>query len=277
MLKKNETIEILKNGGHITLCEIYRSATVYSAAGDDLGRCRYDTAEKIGTMDGFQDRRIGTGWEYTRRIEQAAAAVEAVEDTQEQEQQEQEQPAAPIDSQEIRAALAAAAPVCQIVKYGYVWMLSADNRLMRAPLEDAQADPVEDPWVFVWENPAAARVAVRDPKTEEILEGSPRAIYHAIAFRVRFARHHQEDSPAWEPLTDNAARIIAAAHAVTRGPARAAVLARASIRGYKNHRTQERTQAAAVALQWHRAGDLITVARYVDGQTAKYTHIRGAK
>lgn len=68
MLKKNEVLEALENGGHITLNEIYRSATVYNANGERLDSCRYDTAERIGKTDGYTNKSAGA-WTYTRHIE----------------------------------------------------------------------------------------------------------------------------------------------------------------------------------------------------------------
>lgn len=158
MLKKNETIEILKNGGHISINEIYRSATVYSAAGDNLGRCRYDTAEKIGEMDGYENKRIGTGWEYTRRIMDHAAALDR--------------------------------------------------------------------------------------------------FYNALPDSVR------------EYVSDEVAREIYNDSSTT---------ARAAVRGYRNQRTGEQTQRAALAMVWHRAGDAVTVSRYLDAHATKYTTVHGAR
>lgn len=83
MLKKNEVIEILNQGGHVSLAEIYRTATVYDVAGNRLDTCRYDTAEKIGTLDGFENVRIGSAWNYHRQVrnpEAVEAAREAAAD-----------------------------------------------------------------------------------------------------------------------------------------------------------------------------------------------------
>ena len=87
MMKKNEVITILENGGYIVLNEIYRHAHVMSAAGENLDSCRYDTAERIGTLEGFENARIGSAWNYTRHVRKigvreelkAAAAAELAE------------------------------------------------------------------------------------------------------------------------------------------------------------------------------------------------------
>lgn len=66
MLKKNEVIVILEKGGHIGLSDIYRSATVYDVEGNEY-TCRYDTAEKIGKMEGFEIISSGA-WTYYRTV-----------------------------------------------------------------------------------------------------------------------------------------------------------------------------------------------------------------
>lgn len=87
MMKKNEVLEILENGGYIYLNEIYNHARVCDAAGVELDSCRYDTAQKIGAMEGYQNERIGSAWNYTRFVSKigrreevkAAAAAELYE------------------------------------------------------------------------------------------------------------------------------------------------------------------------------------------------------
>ena len=75
MMKKNEVLTILENGGYILLNEIYRSANVYSLNDERLDTCRYDTAQRIAAMDGYQDESAGA-WTYTRRIQKAEVAAE---------------------------------------------------------------------------------------------------------------------------------------------------------------------------------------------------------
>lgn len=225
MLKKNEVLEILENGGHININEIYRTAYVYPAdCSDFIDCCRYDTAQRIEKTAGYISTR-GESWSFTRRIKKEPAQVE-----------------------EIAQAMEQAAATVEAVE----------------EIQETQEQP---------EN----LVCVGDPDTMEILTGSPRAVYYAILSRVRAARWNQEDSPDWFPLTDNAARIIQAAHAVAGGRSHAAALARATVRGYRNQRTQEQTQAAAVAMGWYRSGDAVTVSRYLDAHVTKYTTVRGAR
>lgn len=68
MMKKNDVLTVLENGGYICLNEIYRHAYVMSAAGEQLDTCRYDTAERIGSMEGYENARIGSAWNYTRHV-----------------------------------------------------------------------------------------------------------------------------------------------------------------------------------------------------------------
>lgn len=79
MLKKAEILEALENGGSIMVDNIYRRATVLDANKDDLGTCRYDTAERIERSAGYKRRK--TDWYATWFIEKdwdaSSAAVEA--------------------------------------------------------------------------------------------------------------------------------------------------------------------------------------------------------
>ena len=89
MLKKNEVIEVLKNGGHIGIDTIYRAATVYDAENNRLGSCRYDTAHTIAKMDGF-DMTHKSGWNfyetvYAVKIEETEQQPETIEPEQEPE------------------------------------------------------------------------------------------------------------------------------------------------------------------------------------------------
>ncbi len=84
MLKKNEVLEVLANGGHVTLSEIYNTARVISATGESLGTCRFDTATRIGSGEGFEIVRIGSAWNYTKHVrmigrEETAKAAAAAE------------------------------------------------------------------------------------------------------------------------------------------------------------------------------------------------------
>ena len=183
MLKKNKTLEILKNGGEIMIDSICRRATVYDADGENLGACRYDTAERIERMEGYRTRK--TDWFATRFIvaeqpaqamEEAAPAVEAVE--------------------EIPAQVEPLQFVGDFV-----------GMVMRETAQEIQELTLD----FCADCIAAGDVAARDPDTGEIIAGSPRAICYAIRQRARLARRYGEAVPTWEPLTDNAARVIRAA------------------------------------------------------------------
>jgi hypothetical protein len=73
MMKKNEVLEILEDGGYILINTIYRTADVYNASGIHEDNCRYDTADRIGRADGYT--RENGGWSYTDRVEKAAQEV----------------------------------------------------------------------------------------------------------------------------------------------------------------------------------------------------------
>lgn len=68
MLKKNEVMTVLENGGYILISEIYRTATVYDLAGERLDVCRYDTAENIEKMTGYGAEKKFDPWSYTRQV-----------------------------------------------------------------------------------------------------------------------------------------------------------------------------------------------------------------
>lgn len=163
MLKKSEVLSILENGGHITICEIYRSANIYAADGAHVDTCRIDTAEKIGRLEGFQDIRVGTGWNFTRKI--SKAAQEAQEEAAAQDQPEAQEETEPAQE----------------------------------PAQEAQE----------------ARSRVYNLITEEVLEGSPRALYYALHFRVRYERRHGEAVPVWRAEDPAARRVLEAVAAAT--------------------------------------------------------------
>ena len=108
MLKKNEVITILANGGHITLSDVYRSATVYARNGERLDSCRYDTAERIGSMDGYTIEN-GSAWCFTRTItdDSAADIREYTETTTEEENETMTHEITMTTAREMRAARAA--------------------------------------------------------------------------------------------------------------------------------------------------------------------------
>lgn len=60
MLKKAEVIEALENGGMISVDSIYRCARVLDADYNEIGTCRYDTAERIERSEGYKRRK--TSW-----------------------------------------------------------------------------------------------------------------------------------------------------------------------------------------------------------------------
>lgn len=75
MLKKHEIIEALENGGSIMIDTIYRTARVLDANKDEVGTCRYDTAERIERAEGYKTRK--TDWYATRFVEKDWDAVSA--------------------------------------------------------------------------------------------------------------------------------------------------------------------------------------------------------
>lgn len=68
MLKKAEVIDALNNGAHIHVNDIYRSATVWTADGQQLGTCRFDTAQRLGKTEGFKIRKLDA-WSFSWNIE----------------------------------------------------------------------------------------------------------------------------------------------------------------------------------------------------------------
>lgn len=68
MLKKAEVIDALNNGAHILVNDIYRSATVWTADGQQLGTCRFDTAQRLGKTEGFKIRKLDA-WSFSWKIE----------------------------------------------------------------------------------------------------------------------------------------------------------------------------------------------------------------
>ena len=108
MLKKDDIITILANGGHISLNEIYRSATVYARNGERLDSCRYDTAERIGQMDGYTDKR-GEAWSFTRWItDDSAADIREYTETETNNEEENTMNENTINAAQIAAERAAA-------------------------------------------------------------------------------------------------------------------------------------------------------------------------
>lgn len=77
MLKKNEVIEILKNDGHIYMNEIYRTASVYNAAGERVDTCRYDTAQKIAKQEYFKETQDRDAWSFSKYVRYDWDAVSA--------------------------------------------------------------------------------------------------------------------------------------------------------------------------------------------------------
>lgn len=79
MMKKNEVLEALENGGRIMVDSIYRTARVLDADGNEMDTCRYDTAERIEKSAGYTRRN--TDWYATWFIEKDwNAASEAVKE-----------------------------------------------------------------------------------------------------------------------------------------------------------------------------------------------------
>ena len=105
MKKKNEVIEILKNGGHIMVDSIYRTARVYTGDGDEAGdSCRYDVAERLEKTPGYK-KTFSRGWSLAWYI-----TAEATEDAAQEPEKTAEEWAAESDAVQA-ATLAALAPV----------------------------------------------------------------------------------------------------------------------------------------------------------------------
>jgi predicted RNA-binding Zn-ribbon protein involved in translation (DUF1610 family) len=259
MLKKQEIIDALENGGSIMFDTIYRTARVLDANREEIGTCRYDTAERIERMEGYKTRK--TDWYATRFVEKDWDAVSARVMAAVTETFQAMERAGIISDLEIEP------------------MTAAQVSEASAALEAAEELP--DAW-----QPAPGRVAVRDARTDEIIEGSPRAVYYALQFRYRRDRYDGEPVAAWEPVNEGAAAVIAAAiaaternqgdalrcaaeEAATSQEAPAAEKAPAApepdpqdarpAKVYFNERTGEREERASVAMGWHRAGDAVRV------------------
>jgi predicted RNA-binding Zn-ribbon protein involved in translation (DUF1610 family) len=68
MMKKNELIEALNQGGYIYMDDQGRRAIVYSMTDERLDSCRYDTAENLARQGGYDVVDLGA-WSFARRIE----------------------------------------------------------------------------------------------------------------------------------------------------------------------------------------------------------------
>lgn len=78
MIKKNELIETLNQGGYIYMDDQSRRAIVYSASEERLDSCRYDTAENLRRLDEYEAVSLGA-WSFARRIENPEARQAALE------------------------------------------------------------------------------------------------------------------------------------------------------------------------------------------------------
>lgn len=84
MLKKNEVLEALENGGCIMVDSIYRTAHVLDADGERVDTCRYDTAERIEQTAGYK-KTYSRGWYASWYIEKEQPAQEETADDIEEE------------------------------------------------------------------------------------------------------------------------------------------------------------------------------------------------
>lgn len=60
MLKKDQVLQALENGGRIMVDSIYRTARVLDENGNEVDTCRYDTADRIERSAGYTRRK--TDW-----------------------------------------------------------------------------------------------------------------------------------------------------------------------------------------------------------------------
>lgn len=286
MLKKNEVIEILENGGHITINEIYRSATVFfEDCSDPVGVCRFDTAERLEKSAEYITKR-GEAWSFTRRIykapahywdELSARVMAAVSDSFQALERAgvisnlEIEPISADQAAELSAALASeedpTALRCEVCGEPIAQGEDFRDDLGRVCCCHCFADRCHeqglDDLPEVW-TPGPGHIAVRNTETEEILEGTPRAIYYALHQRFRWDRREGENGGTWEAISTSAAAVIAAAQKAAERPKRAAR------KQYARADGTEGTTSAAEALSWHRAGhDLIVAA---PGKSAVYVH-----
>ena len=291
MLKKNDVIEILENGGHITINEIYRSATVYfEDCSDPAGVCRFDTAERLEKSAEYITKR-GEAWSFTRRIykapahywdELSARVMAAVSDSfqaleragvisnLEIEPISADQAAelsAALDSEEDPNALrceVCGEPIAQDEEYcDDLGRVCCCHCFADRCHEQGQND-LPDVW-----KPAPGHVAVRDVETDEILEGPPKAIYRALCHRIRWGRRNGETANTWEPVGDPDTAVIDAAIFATacdqaaEEPLPMKIYVRADGEGTTFHASEARA--------WHTSGlDLIIHSRY--SHTGVYVH-----
>jgi len=89
MLKKNEVLEILENGGHIGMDTIRCCARVYDVDGIGVGTCRYDTADRIGHTDGYSISQ-SSGWNFYKRVWKDVIEATEQETTKGEPEQAQE-------------------------------------------------------------------------------------------------------------------------------------------------------------------------------------------
>lgn len=81
MLKKDQVLEALENGGCIMVDSIYRTARVLDADNNEIDTCRYDTAERIERGEGYTKTYRG-GWYATWYIEKEQATQETQEEAE---------------------------------------------------------------------------------------------------------------------------------------------------------------------------------------------------
>lgn len=75
MLKKNEVIEALNEGGYIYMKGQPQSAYVYSVSDGLLGRCRHDMAQRLAELDQYETIPDGDGGTWYRILDPYAVAA----------------------------------------------------------------------------------------------------------------------------------------------------------------------------------------------------------
>lgn len=103
MLKKDQVLKALENGGCIMVDSIYRTARVLDENGDQVDTCRYDTAERIEHTDGYTKTYRGD-WYATWYIEKEQPAQAAAQEEAEADAYWK------AESERVRAAVAADLP-----------------------------------------------------------------------------------------------------------------------------------------------------------------------
>lgn len=248
MLKKNEVIETLENGGYIYTQGHPQRAYVYSVSDGLLGSCRHDMAQRLAELDKYEAIPDGDGGNWYRICDPYAVAAEKA--------------AAAHELSHIRTPGSIEIKAKNDCRIGGNYV--AKGRCYRITV---YGDGTQS-------TPRNAYGSLYDFNTRE----------HAIYFEI-IERPAEEQQPQGDDLDAQSARVYAA---TLRDFERAGVIADLEIEPLTDAAAEEApaappapkqyaradgdgaTTSATVAMRWHRAGYDIIVA--APGKSAVYVH-----